>query len=61
MPDAYCQCLGGMSQLPAAEAEVWAAAVLADINRYLEPFSFCQKLSLWAVKEATVKKVSSTK
>ena len=61
VPDAYCQCLGGMSQLPAAEAEVWAAAVLADINKFLEPFSFCQKLGLWAVKEATVKKVTSIK
>ena len=59
--DAYCQCPGGMSPLPAAEAEVWAAAVLADINKFLEPFSFCQKLGLWAVKEATVKKVTSIK
>ena len=51
----YCQCTDGISKMPEEESEIWAQKILLDTNNFLQPFTFCQKLSLTKVKDASLK------
>ena len=51
----YCQCTDGISEMSADESKIWAQKILLDTNNFLQPFDFCQKLSLKTVIDASSK------
>ena len=56
IPQDYCQCTDGVSELESQLARDIAASVIRDLNTFLAGFRLCQELQLREVKEATVKR-----
>ena len=56
IPEDYCRCTDGVSELESQLARDIAASVIRDLNTFLADFRLCQELQLREVKEATVKR-----
>ena len=59
IPEAYCECQDGVMDLSKEQAGDLGAAMVGDINNFLEPFSFCHHLDLETVRGGTVKLLDS--
>ena len=56
IPQDYCQCTDGISELESQPARDIAESIIRDLNTFLAGFGLCQELLLKEVKEATVKR-----
>ena len=58
VPEDYCRCTDGISELPPDQAQQMAESIIRDINSFLMEFTLCQELELSEVKEGTVKRTN---
>ena len=56
IPEDYCRCTDGTSELESQSAREIAVSIIRDLNNFLAGFGLCQELQLKEVKEATVKR-----
>ena len=58
VPEDYCRCTDGISELPPDQAQQMAGSIIRDINSFLTEFTLCQELELSEVKEGTMKRTN---
>ena len=56
IPEDYCRCTDGISELESTISREIAVSIIRDLNTFLAGFRLCQELQLKEVKEATVRR-----